>query len=80
MKIVFFFPGQVSVVFRKTPLGFLRQDPSEEARRIKDDPSMRDCSVPVKEATVRLRSLWCVSEEDQTEVLEEYILHSVYRD
>lgn len=32
-------PGRVSVVFRKGRDGFLRQDPTEEARGIKDDGS-----------------------------------------
>ncbi|KAK7877393.1 hypothetical protein WMY93_031909, partial [Mugilogobius chulae] len=79
MKKTIFFPGRVSVVFRKGPLGFLRQDPSEEARRIKDDPSVRDRSAPVKEETVRENARTVVrvrggDVSDQTEVLGEYIL------
>ncbi|KAK7880588.1 hypothetical protein WMY93_032776 [Mugilogobius chulae] len=54
-------------------------DPSEEARRIKDDPSVRDRSAPVKEETVRENARTVVrvrggDVSDQTEVLGEYIL------
>ncbi|XP_072289119.1 uncharacterized protein [Eucyclogobius newberryi] len=79
MRKTVFFPGRVSVVFRKGPVGFLRQDPSEEARRIKDDPSMRDRSAPVKEEDVRQNALTVVrlrggDASDPAEVLGEYRL------
>ncbi|XP_026221475.1 uncharacterized protein LOC113165895 [Anabas testudineus] len=74
-----FFPGRISVVFRKGPLGYLRQDPSDAARLIKDNPSLQDRSAPVKEELVRQNALAAVRQRggdasDKTEVLGEYIL------
>ena len=73
-KSVCFFPGRLSVVFRKGPLGFLLQDPSAEARRIKDDPSLQDKSAPMREDLVRQNALALVRQRggdasDMTEVL-----------
>nr|XP_057925183.1 uncharacterized protein LOC131126545 isoform X2 [Doryrhamphus excisus]XP_057925184.1 uncharacterized protein LOC131126545 isoform X2 [Doryrhamphus excisus] len=74
-----FFPGRISVVFRKGPLGFLLQDPTEEARQIKDNPSRRDKSPVAQQEVVRQNALAVVRQRggdasDQTEVLGEYIL------
>lgn len=74
-----FFPGRLSVVFRKGPLGFLLQDPSAEARRIKDDPTLQDKSAPTREDQVRQNALALVRQRggdasDMTEVLGDYIL------
>lgn len=79
MQRVVFFPGKVSVVFRRGPLGFLRQDPSVEARRIKDDPTRQDKSAPMREDLVRQNALAVVRQRggdasDRTEVLGDYIL------
>lgn len=76
---VMFFPGRVRVVFRKGPAGFLLQDPSEEARRIRDSPALQDRSPPQMESLVRERALAVVRQRggdasDRTEVLGEYIL------
>ncbi|KAG7467873.1 hypothetical protein MATL_G00136790 [Megalops atlanticus] len=78
-KKVVFFQGKICVVFRKGPLGFLLQDPSEEARRIKDNPSMQDKSAPLREDLVRQNALAVVRQRggdvsDRVEVLAEYIL------
>ncbi|XP_058271136.1 uncharacterized protein LOC131368919 isoform X1 [Hemibagrus wyckioides] len=45
--------------FRKGPLGYLLQEPTEEAGLIKDDPSLQDKSAPKKEDLVLL---WSVRE------------------
>ncbi|TWW53787.1 hypothetical protein D4764_0226100 [Takifugu flavidus] len=37
-KQVAFFPGKLQVVFRKGPLGFLLQEPSDEAKRVSSTP------------------------------------------
>ncbi|ROI93608.1 hypothetical protein DPX16_3278 [Anabarilius grahami] len=39
--------------FRKGPSGHSRQDPSEEAKRIKDNPSLQDKSPPQREDLVK---------------------------
>ncbi|KAG7321020.1 hypothetical protein KOW79_015435 [Hemibagrus wyckioides] len=43
--------------FRKGPLGYLLQEPTEEAGLIKDDPSLQDKSAPKKEDLVLLCSV-----------------------
>ncbi|XP_051762982.1 uncharacterized protein LOC127519376 [Ctenopharyngodon idella] len=78
-KKVLFFPGRICVVFRKGPLGFLLQEPSKEARRIKDDPTLQDKSAPMREDIVRQNALTVVRQRggdvsDRTEVLGDYIL------
>lgn len=78
-KKVVFYPGKVKVVFRKGPLGFLLQDPSPEARRIKDDPKLQDKSAPLREQIVHQNALTTVRQRggdttELTEVLGEYIL------
>lgn len=66
-------------MFRKGPAGFLLQDPSEEARRIRDTPALQDKSPPQAESQVRERALAVVRQRggdasDRTEVLGEYVL------
>lgn len=66
-------------MFRKGPLGFLLQEPSKEARRIKDDPTLQDKSAPMREDIVRQNALTVVRQRggdvsDRTEVLGDYIL------
>ena len=53
MKRKLIFPGKVSVSFRRGPTGFLRQDPSNEAKKIKDDPELQDKSAPQREDKVK---------------------------
>ncbi|KAK9969791.1 hypothetical protein ABG768_027942 [Culter alburnus] len=78
-KKVLFFPGRICVMFRKGPLGFLLQEPSKEARRIKDDPTLQDKSAPMREDIVRQNALTVVRQRggdvsDRKEVLGDYIL------
>ncbi|XP_058236577.1 uncharacterized protein LOC131346866 [Hemibagrus wyckioides] len=78
-KKAVFFPGCVKVVFRKGPLGYLLQEPTEEARLIKDNPSLPDKSAPKEEELVRRNALAVVSQRgggasDKREVFGEYIL------
>lgn len=78
MQRAVFFPGKLSVVFRKGPGGFLLQEPSAEARRIKDDPTRQDRSA-LREDLVRQNALAAVRQRggdasDRTEVLGDYIL------
>ena len=78
-KTINFFPGRTTVSFRKGPSGHLRQDPSEEARRIKDNPSLQDRSAALKEEVVRANACKVVLERggdvsDQLEVMGEYTL------
>lgn len=74
-----FFPGRIGVVFHKGPLRYLCQDPTEEAKLIKDNVSLQDRSAPVKEELVRQKALAVVRQRgedasDRSEVLGEYIL------
>ncbi|KAJ8353225.1 hypothetical protein SKAU_G00207920 [Synaphobranchus kaupii] len=74
-----FFPGKVTVHFRKGALGFLRQDPTESARLIKNNPSLQDRSAPIKQEVVRHNAHAVVFQNggdytDRTELLGEYIL------
>ncbi|XP_059199232.1 uncharacterized protein LOC131979304 [Centropristis striata] len=69
----------MTVSFRKGPLGYLRQDPTDAARVIKDNPSLQDKSAPVKADLVRQNALTVVRQRggdasDKTEVFGEYIL------
>ncbi|KAM4537740.1 uncharacterized protein V3H82_023539 isoform 1-T2 [Fundulus diaphanus] len=78
-KKILFYPGKLNVVFRKGPLGFLLQDPSSEAKLIRDNPSLRDRSAPMKEDVVRQNALTVVRQRggdvtDDSEVLGDYIL------
>ncbi|KAK3510549.1 hypothetical protein QTP70_009883 [Hemibagrus guttatus] len=45
-KKAVFFTGYFKVLFHKGPLGYLLQEPTEEARLIKDNPSLQDMSAP----------------------------------
>ncbi|XP_038136108.1 uncharacterized protein LOC119780223 [Cyprinodon tularosa] len=67
------------VVFRKGPLGFLLQDPSPEAKKTKNDPSLCDKSDPKREDAVRENALSVVRQRggdvtDALEVLGDYSL------
>ena len=73
MHKTFFFPGRMSVTFRKGPLGYLCQDPRE------DNSSLQDKSASVKEEPVRQNALTVVrlrwgDASDKIEVAGEYIL------
>nr|XP_055036625.1 uncharacterized protein LOC129424075 [Misgurnus anguillicaudatus] len=79
MRKVVFFPGKVKVVLRKGPLGYLLQEPTDEARLIKSNPSLQDKSAPIKEDLVRQHALTVVRQRggdptEKREVLGEYIL------
>ncbi|TWW53811.1 hypothetical protein D4764_0159570 [Takifugu flavidus] len=50
-----FFPGKLQVVFRKGPLGFLLQEPSDEAKRVSSTP--QDKSAAMREDLVRQNAL-----------------------
>lgn len=78
-KNVVLLPGKIYVVFRKGPLGFLLQEPSEEARRIKDSHSLQDKSAPLRGDLVLQNALAVVHQtggdvSNKTEVLGHYIL------
>ncbi|MEQ2273792.1 hypothetical protein XENORESO_009150 [Xenotaenia resolanae] len=78
-KKTIFYAGKQSVVFRKGPLGFLLQEPSSEAKKIKNDPSLWDKSEPKREDIVRQNALSMVRQRggdvtDGLEVLGDYIL------
>jgi len=79
MKKPVFFPGKVQVSFRKGPSGHLRRDPSEEATRMKDNPSLQDKSTPQRDDLVKLNARSVVFHRggdvsDKQEVLGECIL------
>lgn len=74
-----FFPGRVTVAFRKGPRGYLLQDPTDAAKLLKDNPSLQDKSAPLKEDIVKQNALTVVCQRggnvsDNAEVLGEYIL------
>ncbi|KAI7798267.1 hypothetical protein IRJ41_024252 [Triplophysa rosa] len=76
-KRSFFSPGRVT--FRKGLLGYLLQDPTDQARAIKYNPSLHDKSAPIKEELVRQNALNVVRQRggdasDQKEDFGEYIL------
>ncbi|XP_030594593.1 uncharacterized protein LOC115786543 [Archocentrus centrarchus] len=78
-KKVVLYPGKTCVVFRKGPLGYLLQDPSDEARRIKDNTKLQNKSVPMREDLVHQNALTVVRHRggdasDRREVQGEYIL------
>ncbi|XP_067285748.1 uncharacterized protein [Pseudorasbora parva] len=78
-KQVMFFPGKVKVVLRKGPLGYLLQEPTDEARLIQNNPSLQDKSAPMKEDLVRQNALTVIRQRggdasDKREVWGEYIL------
>ncbi|KAE8278099.1 hypothetical protein D5F01_LYC23832 [Larimichthys crocea] len=61
-----FFPGKISVVFRKGPRGYLRQDPSDAAKLLKDNSSLQDKSAPLKEDTVKQNALTVIRQREGT--------------
>ncbi|CAJ1086771.1 uncharacterized protein LOC117815916 [Xyrichtys novacula] len=78
-KKMTFFPGKICVVFRKGPLGFLLQEPSKKARRIKEDATLQDKSIPTRADLVHQNALAVVLQRggdasDRAEVLGDYIL------
>ncbi|XP_028451767.1 uncharacterized protein LOC114567070 [Perca flavescens] len=78
-KTTNFFPGKTMVSFRKGPSGHLRQDPSDEAMRIKKNPSLQDKSPPQRHDLVKTNALTVVFERggdvsDRLEVMGEYVL------
>ncbi|XP_030613308.1 uncharacterized protein LOC115800199 [Archocentrus centrarchus] len=78
-KKVVLYPGKTCVVFRKGPLGYLLQDPSDEARRIKDNTKLQNKSVAMREDLVHQNALTVVRHRggdasDRREVQGEYIL------
>ena len=79
MRKQIFFPGRIAVTFRKGPLGYLCQDPTNSAKVTKDNPSLQDKSAPVREELVRQNALSVVRQRggdasDKSEVAGEYIL------
>ncbi|XP_039519572.1 uncharacterized protein LOC120473667 isoform X1 [Pimephales promelas] len=79
MKVKVIFPGKIKVCFRKGPTGYLRQDPSDEAKRIKDNPNLQDKSAPQREDKVKENAHSVVfmrggDVSDRKEVLGEYVL------
>ncbi len=65
--------------FREGPTGYLRQDPSDEAKRIKDNPNLQDKSDPQSEDKVKENAHSVVfmrggDVSDRQEVLGEYVL------
>ncbi|TWW53938.1 hypothetical protein D4764_0280460 [Takifugu flavidus] len=73
-KQVAFFPGKLQVVFRKGPLGFLLQEPSDEAKRVSSTP--QDKSAAMREDLVRQNALAIIPQRggepsDKMEVLRD---------
>lgn len=67
------------VSFRKSPLGHLKQGPSDEAMKIKKNPLLQDRSLPQSHDIVRTNALTEVFQRggdvsDCLEVTGEYIL------
>ncbi|KAK0139490.1 hypothetical protein N1851_023773 [Merluccius polli] len=78
-KTIRFFPGRMKVSFRKGPSGHLRQDPSDEAMRIKNNPALQDRSPARKHDLVKVDALTVVVRRggdvsDQQELMGEYVL------
>ncbi|TWW53719.1 hypothetical protein D4764_0122270 [Takifugu flavidus] len=72
-----FFPGKLRVVFLKGPLGFLLQEPSDEAKRVSSTP--QDKSAAMREDLVRQNALAVIRQRggdpsDKMEVLGDYVL------
>ncbi|CAL8266063.1 unnamed protein product [Merluccius merluccius] len=69
----------MKVSFRKGPSGHLRQDPSDEAMRIKNNPALQDRSPARKHDLVKVDALTVVVRRggdvsDQQELMGEYVL------
>ncbi|XP_035860477.1 uncharacterized protein LOC116044534 isoform X2 [Sander lucioperca] len=78
-KTTNFFPGKTVVSFRKGPSGHLRQDPSDEAMRIKKNPSLQDKSPPQRHDLVKTNAVTAVFQRggdvsDRLEVMGAYVL------
>ncbi|XP_056300296.1 uncharacterized protein LOC130212977 isoform X1 [Pseudoliparis swirei] len=74
-----FYPGRMAVSFRKGPRGFLRQDPSDAAKVLNDNPSLQDKPAAVREELVRQNARTVVRQRggdpsDTTQVSGDYIL------
>lgn len=74
---VVFFPGRVKVVFSKRPLVYLLQEPTEEARLIKNNPSLQDKSAPMKDKLqTKTLWLWSVREEGMSQTREKFLVNT----
>ncbi|KAJ3583310.1 hypothetical protein NHX12_028155 [Muraenolepis orangiensis] len=74
-----FFPGRINMVFRKGPRGYLYQDPTDEAKLLKENPSLQDKFAPLREDRVKENALTVVRQRggdvtEPAEVLGEYTL------
>ena len=74
-----FFPGKMTVSFRKGPSGHLRQDPSAEAMRMKLNPGLQDKSPAQNHVLVKTSARTVVSQRggdvsDRQEVMGESLL------
>lgn len=79
MKRKLVFPGKVEVNFRRGPHGYLRQDPSDEAKKIKNNPNFQDRSPAVREDKVKENARSIVflrggDVSDRQELLGEYLV------
>ena len=78
-KTINFFPGRMKVSFRKGPSGHLRQDPSDDAMRIKNNPALQDRSPARQHDLVKVDALTVVVQRggdvsDQQELMGAYVL------
>ncbi|TWW62929.1 hypothetical protein D4764_04G0015760 [Takifugu flavidus] len=73
-----FFPGKLRVVFRKGPLGFLLQEPSDEAKRVSSTP--QDKSAAMREDLVRQNALAVIRQRggDPSDKMENDVGSTVY--
>ncbi|TWW53181.1 hypothetical protein D4764_0104310 [Takifugu flavidus] len=73
-----FFPGKLWVVFRKGPLGFLLQEPSDEAKRVSSTP--QDKSAAMREDLVRQNALAVIRQRggDPSDKMENDVGSTVY--
>ncbi|TWW54596.1 hypothetical protein D4764_0131990 [Takifugu flavidus] len=73
-----FFPGKLWVVFRKGPLGFLLQEPSDEAKRVSSTP--QDKSAAMREDLVRQNALAVIRQRggDPSDKMENDVGYTVY--
>ncbi|CAL8321715.1 unnamed protein product [Arctogadus glacialis] len=79
MNTISFFPGKMTVSFRKGPSGHRWQDPSSEATRIKQNPGLQDKSPAQKHDLVKTSALTVVFQRggdasDRQEEMGEYRL------
>ncbi|TWW54681.1 hypothetical protein D4764_0101080 [Takifugu flavidus] len=73
-----FFPGKLWVVFRKGPLGFLLQEPSDEVKRVSSTP--QDKSAAMREDLVRQNALAVIRQRggDPSDKMENDVGSTVY--